>query len=184
MYKYSILYKKGFEFTVVEPALMPDNPNSNRLQRILARYASNVIALPCFAQQLIGYPHLSSAFELAFALGPNFQNYANNGLQLVEGIKGILHTLKPQGSLVFEIDKGYPVSDTAITIFLSQQKSQTVRFYKIEEFLDNNGVPFEIEIDETKGTHAIRIFKTQESFRKLSMIEDSQILAYVCEYSG
>jgi len=163
---------------------MPDNPNSNRLQRILAKHASEVIALPCFAQQLTGYTHLSSAFDLAFALGPNFQNYANNGLQLVEGLKGILHALKPHGSLVFEIDKGYPISDTAITIFLSQQKSQTVRFFKIEEFLHNNGIPFEIDIDETKGTHAIRIFKIQGSLRKLSMSNDNQILAYECEHSG
>lgn len=100
----------------------------------------------------------NKSFDVAYAIGPNFQSYAETGEELVEEISGVIDALSDKDSSFFAFD----INEDGTVHYNIPRRDQTHTF-DIQGLLDDKGIDYEV-VDYFNGEHiepskAIRIHK-------------------------
>jgi hypothetical protein len=161
------LFKKGLDVYALEPSLLADSDHdsadkelSEARQRLKQdKYRGRVQAAKAVDTRYV-FP--TKEFDVAFAMGPNFQNYSQTKYELISQIAGALNGLSQTNHsyLAFEIN-----TDGSCDINIQEERKSGTQQFRLTQFLDDHGIRYSTTpfFEKTKTELAIHIYRTSEN---------------------
>lgn len=178
------LESMGAKVIVIEPGLRGTHSEEivDRIDKL--RIQSKVLGIS--TEDLYRSTEIrDSSIRLAFAIGPNFQNYQESAINFLDSLKGILSKLDlNEGELVFEItlNKRNKASLNFIHPSL-KSKGILLMSFDLQDFLDFAGIDYFLNISDDFSQHSIRIKRLtkdgKDALKILEEIPESKLFAFV-----
>lgn len=108
------------------------------------------------------------SIDIAYAIGPNFQNYSENIREIVESIQGVVRCIKNDGQLIFELSRdsnGIPIVHYKQRAFYNRRDVNAVGDFYLPYLLDDLGIDYQL-VDKDDNI-SIRINKSKDVERLL-----------------
>ncbi|OGK42374.1 hypothetical protein A3A74_08035 [Candidatus Roizmanbacteria bacterium RIFCSPLOWO2_01_FULL_35_13] len=155
----------GCQIFGIEPTLQVDSKGELKSE-YKSRKISDLV-YPLMVEDLTEHFN-EGTFDIALAVGPNFQNYSSAAPELIARIVTVLKIIKIGGFLTFETQRltrfGEGISMTKG--WLQPPHS----FFNLNKFLTYTGIKFEVKerLVPTTESAVIRIFKDKNAIRSLN----------------
>jgi len=168
----------GIDMYALEPSLRFTDEIDEQVVRLKAQFAKpkfrNRVSAAKAVDAALAFP--GKQFDVAFAIGPNFQSYSQTDNEILGGISGVIGALSPKDHSYFAFHINY---NGTITYGSEETK------FNLEQFLIDHKIRYTTRtyLGEFLEETAIRIFRMNDEGQDAKEILDGAIKEDISKYT-